>query len=151
MEGLLNKLSGDLKAAMKSGEALKVSTLRMATSAIKNKEIQLGKKETGLTDEEILDVVRSEVKKRRDAAEEFEKAGRAELAAQEKNELEILQVYLPAEISDEELEKILKDGITQSGASGAGDFGKAMKAVMPALKGKASGDRISAILKRLLG
>ena len=144
------KIDEELKIAMKAGEVLKVSTLRMAQSAIKNKEIQVLKKDSGVSDEEIVDVVKSDVKKRRDAAEEYEKAGRDELADKEKKELEILKAYLPAEISDEDLERILKEGIRETAATGEKDFAKVMKVSMPILKGKASGDRTSAVLKKLL-
>ena len=149
-DGLGKKIEEELKVSMKAGEALKVSTLRMAQSAIKNKEIALLKKDTGLSDEEIGEVIKSEVKKRRDAADEFAKGGRAELALKEKAEIEILRVYLPAEISDEDLERILKDGIREVAAAGEKDFAKVMKVSMQILKGKASGDRISTVLKKLL-
>lgn len=148
---LQKKIEEDLRAALKASEQLKLSALRMAQSAIHNKEIQLLKKETGLSDEEVVEVLKSEVKKRKDASGEFEKAGRGDLAAKEKSEAEMLAVYLPAEISDEDLERILKDGIREAGASGQKDFGQVMKTVMPILKGKASGERISVILKKLLG
>ncbi|OGF68780.1 hypothetical protein A3H65_03080 [Candidatus Giovannonibacteria bacterium RIFCSPLOWO2_02_FULL_45_14] len=148
---LAKKIEEEIKIAMKAGEALKVSTLRMVQSAIKNKEIQLLKKDAGLSDEEIGDVIKSEAKKRKDSIEEFTKAGRTELAEKEKAEMEILKVYLPAEISDEDLERILKDGIREAGATREKDFAKVMKASMPILKGKASGDRVSAALKKLLG
>ncbi|MEK7162593.1 MAG: GatB/YqeY domain-containing protein [Patescibacteria group bacterium] len=148
---LQKRIEEDLRAALKAREQLKLSVLRMAQSAIHNKEIQLLKKETGLSDEEVVEVLKSEVKKRKDASGEFEKAGRPDLAAKEKSEAEMLAVYLPAEISDEDLERILKDGIREAGASGQKDFGQVMKTVMPILKGKASGERISVILKKLLG
>ena len=148
---LQKRIEEDLRAALKASEQLKLSVLRMAQSAIHNKEIQLLKKETGLSDEEVVEVLKSEVKKRKDASGEFEKAGRPDLAAKEKSEAEMLAVYLPAEISDEDLERILKDGIREAGASGQKDFGQVMKTVMPILKGKASGERISVILKKLLG
>ncbi|HBT81502.1 hypothetical protein A2757_02810 [Candidatus Giovannonibacteria bacterium RIFCSPHIGHO2_01_FULL_48_47] len=155
---LQKRIEEDLRAALKASEQLKLSALRMAQSAIHNKEIQLLKKETGLSDEEVVEVLKGEVKKRKDASAEFEKASRADLADKEKREAELLAVYLPAEISDEDLERILKDGIREAGlprgkagASGPKDFGQVMKTVMPVLKGKASGERISAVLKKLLG
>ncbi len=150
-EGLGKKIAEDLKSAMKASDALRVSTLRMAQSSIKNKEIALLKKEVGLSDEEICDVLKNEVKKRNDAAVEFEKAGRIELSGKEKSEAFILSVYLPQELSDEEIKRILKEGIREAGATSQADFGKVMKVSMPVLKGKASGDRISAMLKKLLG
>lgn len=150
-ESLKQRIEEDLKRALKAKEELKISTLRLAQSAAHNREIQLLKKETGLSDSEIVEVLQHEVKKRRDAAEEFHKAGREDLAEKEKKEAEILSVYLPAEISDEDLERILREGIREAGASGEKDFGKVMKVAMPLLKGKASGERISSFLKRLLG
>ena len=148
---LREKLEQDIKSAMKSGDSLRVSALRMTQAAIHNKEIQLLKKEIGLSDQEVIEVLQSEVKKRKDAATEFEKAGRSELAQKEKAESEILSTYLPAQMSDEDLERILEEGIREAGASSQKDFGRVMKVAMPILKGKASGDRISAMLKKLLG
>lgn len=151
MAELSEKIKGDLKDSMKKGEATRISTIRMLISAIHNKEIELIKKEVGLTDEEIMDVIRSESKKRQDAILGFEKGARADLAQQEKDELAILQSYLPPEISDEELISVVKKGITDAGATSAADFGKVMKIISPLLKGKASGNRIAAAVKKELG
>ncbi len=148
--GIKQKLEGDLKEALKESDVLKLSVLRMVLAAIHNKEIQLLKKEGGLSDEEAIEVLRGEAKRRRDSAQEFEKGGRPELARKELKEIEVLAAYLPAEISEEDLDRILKEGIREAGAQSQKDFGKVMKVVMPILKGKASGDRISAALKRLL-
>ncbi len=150
MDNLKIKIKEDLKNAMKKRNATIVSTLRMLLAAPANKEIDLGKKEAGLSDEEQLNVVRSEAKKRRDAIDGFEKAGRPELASQEKNELAILESYLPPEISDEEILAAVKKGIEESQANGPNDFGKAMKIIAPLLKGKASGSRIADILRKEL-
>ena len=115
MEGLKKQLSDDLKSAMKKGEVLRVSTLRMVASAIANKEIELRKRDIGLSDREVLDVISSEAKKRKDAAEGFEKGGRKDLAEKELEELAILKTYLPPEISEEDLSRIIKDGIREVG------------------------------------
>ncbi|MDO8664457.1 MAG: GatB/YqeY domain-containing protein [Candidatus Liptonbacteria bacterium] len=149
---LKDKISEDIKAAMKSGAegVVKLSTLRMVSAAVSNKAIELRKKDMGLSDLEILDVISSELKKRKDAAEEFRKGGREDLAKKEESELLVLKEYLPPEISDEDLIRIVRDGVRESGASGEKDFGKAMKVIMPTLKGKASGDRVSAALKNEL-
>ncbi|MDP2669329.1 MAG: GatB/YqeY domain-containing protein [bacterium] len=149
---LKDKISEDIKTAMKSGAegAVKLSTLRMVSAAVSNKAIELRKKDMGLSDLEILDVISSEFKKRKDAAEEFRKGGREDLAKKEESELLVLKEYLPPEISDEDLIRIVRDGVRESGASGEKDFGKAMKVIMPTLKGKASGDRVSAALKNEL-
>jgi len=150
MANLSQRMDEDLKAAMKAGDAFKTSVLRMVSATVHNREIQLQKKEDGLSDEEVVEVLRGEVKKRNDASEEFKKGGRDDMALKEKKEAEMLSVYLPPEISEEELERILQNGIREAAAESEKDFGKVMKIVMPILKGKAYGDRISNALKRLL-
>lgn len=147
---MAKKLREDLKTALKEGDSFRCSVIRMALAAVSNKEIQLLKKDIGLSDVETIEVLRSEVKKRKGAAEEFAKGGREELREKEMKEAEILSVYLPPEMSDRELERILKEGIRETGAVTKADFGKVMKIVMPILKGKASGDRISKMLGELL-
>ena len=151
MNEIKNKITEDMKDSMKKGETTRTSTIRMLISAIHNKEIELGKKEAGLSDEETMDVIRSEAKKRKDAVVGFEQAGRPELSQQEKDELAILEAYLPPEISDEELISVVKKGIEESGAASPADFGKVMKILSPLLKGKASGNRIVAAVKKELG
>lgn len=155
---LKKKLESDLKEAMRAGDALRVSVLRMLLAAIANREIEILKKETGLTDEEILEALSRELKKRKDAAGEFRKWGRGESATKEEKEAEMISSYLPQEISDEDLERIVKDSIReaglpvgQAGVKGAGDFGKVMKSAMAVLKGRASGDRVSIAVKKFLG
>lgn len=149
---LKSKISEDVKNAMRRGSegALALSTLRMVSSAIANKEIELRKKDLGLSDQEVLDVISHEVKKRKDAALEFRKGERTDLAEKEEAELLILKDYLPPEISEEDLIRIVRDGVRESGATGEKDFGKAMKVIMPTLKGKASGDRVSEALRNEL-
>jgi len=164
MEALKKQISEDLKSAMKKGDVLRVSTLRMVASAVANKEIELRKRDIGLSDQEVLSVISYESKKRKDAATEFEKGGRKDLAEKEIAELAILKVYLPPEISDDDLMRIIKNGIREAGLpalptgqaggrqerSDSKDFAKVMKVIMPTLKGKASGDRISGVLKEEL-
>jgi uncharacterized protein YqeY len=151
MAEIINKIKEDLKEAMKTGQAARISTLRMLLSAIHNQEIELLKKDTGLSDEETMDVIRSESKKRRDAIEGFEKGARTELAAREREELKILESYLPPEISDEELLTEVKSAVNEARASGPNDFGKVMKILSPKLKGKASGSRIADAVKKFFG
>ena len=157
---MLKKIIEDeIKQAMKKKEEVRLGTLRMLLSLIRNREIEkrarlvksgaegdidaLGQ----LTDEEALDAVRSEVKKRRDAIVEYEKANRSELAQKESEELAILAAYLPAELTDEEIEKLLQPLV--AGASEK-DFGRVMGAAMKAVSGRASGERVGVILKKLL-
>lgn len=144
---LKQQIIEDQKNALRSGNKDELSTLRMLLAAISNKEIDLRKKDIGLSDSEIMDVINSEVKKRKDAVAEYKKAGRDESAKKEKFEMEVLKKYLPPEISDEDLIRIVRDGIRETGAVSAADFPKVMKAIMPTLKGKASGDRISKAVK----
>lgn len=135
------------KNAMKEGRKDELSALRMLSAAISNKEIELRKKDIGLSDSEILDVINSEAKRRKDAIFEYRNAGREESAKKEEFEMEVLKKYLPPEISDEDLFRIVRDGIREAGAVSVSDFSKVMKAIMPTLKGKASGDRISEAVK----
>ena len=147
---MYQKISEDLKQAMKNHDELRVSTLRMVLAAVQNKEISLAKKEEGLSDEEFLQVVRSEVKKRKEAAEGFEKGGRAALSEKEKKEGGILEAYLPAELSEEELENIVKNSIAQQGLSSQKDFGAVMKNIMTAVEGRAAGNRVADAVKKSL-
>ncbi len=146
---LKDKLREDLKSALKAKDEKKSSTLRMLMASIQNKEIELVKKDEGLSDDEILSVIKSEVKKRNDAVTAFNDGGRPELAENEKQELSILQVYLPPELPDEEIEKTVKETIKELSA-GPQDFGKVMKEAMAKLKGQAGGDRVSKKVKEFL-
>lgn len=150
MPTLKQKITEDIKSALKGGDTLRLSVLRMLNSAISNKEIDLRKKDIGLSDEEVLEVISSEAKKRKDAAEGFKNGKREDLAEKEKKELKILQEYLPPEISDEDLARIIKDGIRETGAASEKELGKVMKTIMPLLKGKAGGDRIIKMLQEEL-
>lgn len=147
---LNNQLKSDLKEAMRAKDELRLSVLRMLSASITNKSIELLKKDEGLSDEEILDVVKSEVKKRKDAVEEYKKGGRQDLSAKEEKEMNILISYLPPELSNEEIRRAIEEGVRETGASGPQDFGKVMKVIMPALKGKVSGDRVATLLKERL-
>ncbi|MEK7642931.1 MAG: GatB/YqeY domain-containing protein [Patescibacteria group bacterium] len=147
---LAQKLRDDLKEAIHGGDKERLSTLRLLFAAIQNKEIEERKKDVGLGDDEVLQVIQREVKKRKDAVTEFEKGGRPELAAQEAREAAILGVYLPAELPDEEIMRIVQDGIRESGATGVESFGVLMKTITPTLKGRASGERISRLAREAL-
>jgi uncharacterized protein len=143
------KLNEDLKEAMRAKDALKTGVLRMLIGAMRNKEISLRKGDAvELSDEQALEVVSSEIKKRRDSCEAYEKGGRNDLAEQEKSEAGILSAYLPAQLTDDELEKIAMEAVA-SLPEGA-NFGQAMGAVMPKVKGKADGSRISAAVKKAI-
>lgn len=144
---LQEKITQDLKDAMKSGNADKVGVLRMLSAALKNKAIEKGK-DAILTEEEAMQVLLREAKKRKESVEAFEKGGRPELAEKEKAELSFLEVYLPKQMSREEVamavEKVL------AGMADKSNQGLVMKAVMAELKGKADGKLISEVVKEKL-
>ncbi len=145
---LKEKIEEDLKNAQKEKNELAVSVLRMLRAAILNAEIASMRKE--FSDDDVIKVINSEVKKHKDSIAEYERGGRADLADKEKKEMEILTKYLPAELSEEELRKIVEEKIRELGASGPGDFGKVMGAVMKAVGGRAGGDRVSGMVREVL-
>lgn len=146
---LAERLSSDLKDALKAGDGFKTGVLRLLVSAIKNKEIERGSKSgESLADEDVIQILATEAKKRREASELFAQGGRADLAEQEQRELEVIQIYLPKLLSAEEAEKNIKKIID---ASRDKQFGPVMKAVMAELKGKADAKAVTEIVKKLLG
>ena len=139
----------ELKKALLQRDELKTGTLRMLLAALINKEKE--KNQGPLTEEQIQSVILSEVKKRKEAVEAFTKGGRPEMAEKESKELEILQRYLPEQLPEEEVRKLVAEAIEQTGAAKAQDMGKVMAALMPKVKGKADGSLVSALVKELLG
>jgi uncharacterized protein len=144
---LLEKLDDDLKSAMKASDSLKVSVLRMAKSAIKNRQIDLRRE---LSDDDIIPVLSTLAKQRRESIEQFSKGGRQDLADKETLELAILQSYLPKEMTPEELDRIVLEAIKESSAEGSKDMGKVMRLVMPRTKGAADGKLVNQRVKELL-
>ena len=145
---LQEKIDGDIKSALKSGAKDKVSALRMLSAALKNKQID---KRRPLTDDEVVETVRSLIKQRRDSIEQFTKGGRQDLVDKETAEVAILEVYLPQQMSREEIEAVVRSTVTETGAQGAKDMGKVMKALMPKIGGKADGKIVSELVKAALG
>jgi uncharacterized protein YqeY len=143
------RLMEDLKEAMKAGPdgELRKSTIRMARAALKNEQIALGHP---LSDEEAIAVLQKQVKQRRDSIEEFQKAGRTDLADKEQGEIAVLQVYLPQQMGEEEIAAVAREIMAQTGASGPADLSKVMPAMMSRLKGKAEGRLINTVVRRLL-
>jgi uncharacterized protein len=135
------------KQAMKTGQKEKLSTLRLLTSEIKNKEISLKKE---LDDTEVERVIASEVKKLKDSLIDFEAAGRDDLSTPVKNEIEVLQVFLPEQMTDEELQKIVKETIEEMKPDGKKDFGRVMGTVMSKVSGRADGNRVKDLLNSVL-
>ena len=144
---LTEQIRADLTAAMKARDAAKTSTLRMLQAAIKNEQIEKGGE---LDDGDVMAVVRRAVKQRNDSVEQYEKAGRQDLADKEKAELVILEVYLPKQMSDEELEALVKETIATVGAESKKDMGKVMKEIMASHRDTVDGKKVQAVLGRLL-
>lgn len=134
--------------AVKAKDSLRASTLRMLSAELQKAEIN--KRPGKLTQEDELKVAKAEAKKRKDAIEAFEKAGRNELAKKEQQELEILQEFLPEEMSEDALEKIVDDSIEQTKADSIKDMGKVMSAAMSKAQGKVDGGRVSELVKKKL-
>src|SRR3989344_1791971 len=143
------RLREDLTRALREKDAIRAGTLRMLFAAIKNKEIEERKKDVGLADAEVVTVLQKEAKKRKDANLEFEKGGRTDLAEKERIELGIIEEYLPKEISDDEIKRVVKEGVRELGSPTPADFGSLMKIIMPTLKGRASGDRITRLAREV--
>lgn len=141
---MVDKIQADLKQAQLARDEVKVSTLRLLLSEIKNTEIAKG---NSLSDEDIVSVVQKEVKKRKEAAAGFRSGGREEAALKEEAEAEILEGYLPEQLSNEELTKIVETTITELGATSISDMGKVIGAVMGKVKGQTDGGSVSSIVK----
>lgn len=150
-KNLIPKLDADLKEAMKTGDKIRLETLRSIRAALKEKEIALRAQKKEMTHDDVLSTILSAAKKRRESIEEFTKAGRADRADQERTELAIIQEYLPEQLSAEDIERKVRAVIGHTGATSMKDMGKVMSAVMQELKGKADGKEVQNIVKRLLG
>jgi len=146
--GLREKIDADIKDALKSGAKDKVSALRMLSAALKNKQID---KRRPLTDEEVIETVRTLIKQRKDSIEQFTRGGRQDLVDKETLEVTFLEVYLPQQLTREELVAMVRDAIAQTGAQGARDMGKVMKALVPMAAGRADGKLLSELVKSALG
>ena len=149
MADLKEKLRADLSAAMKARDDVRLRTLRMALTAITNEEVA-GKAARGLSDDEIVQVLTREAKKRREAAEAFSSGGRPDRAAGEEAEAAVLAGYLPPQLTDEEVTAIVTEAITETGASGMKAMGQVMKVVTPQTAGRADGARVAAEVRRQL-
>lgn len=146
---LQERLVEEMKEAMRSGRAAKVSTIRMLRAALKNREIDRGK-DRPLSDQDVLDVIQSGIKQRRDAIEQFRKGGRQDLVAKEEEEVAILQTFLPPPLSERELDDLVRDVGAEVGAAGVKDMGKVMKTTMARVAGRADGGTVNAAVKRYL-
>jgi len=147
MGKLTDQIRADLTESMKARTAERTSTLRMLQSAIKNEQIAAGHE---LLDEEALAVIRKGIKQRQDSIEQYTRGNRPELAAREQSEMEILRAYMPAEMSDAELESGIREIIASTGAQSKKDLGKVMKEATARYKGRVEGKRMQQIVARLL-
>jgi uncharacterized protein YqeY len=142
-----DQLMADLRQALRDQDTVRKSAIRMAIAALKNARVD---KNADLTEQEAIAVLGKEVKRRRDALAEFEKAGRQELAASESAEIEILEAYLPPALSEQEITALVQEAIAQTGASSPKQMGQVMGAVMPRVQGRADGRQVSQIVRDLL-
>ena len=145
---LREKIADDMRDAMKARETVRVAALRMLMASVKNAEVE---KRHDLSDDEVLDVVTKEAKRRRESIEAFEKGGRTDLVEKESAELSVLEAYLPERLSDEELAALVDAAIAETGATSPKQMGDVMKALMPKLRGRADGGQVSALVRSKLG
>lgn len=147
---LAQQIQSDLTAAMKARDAQTTKALRMVLAAIKNLRVAAGRDQAEPTDEEVLGLLTSESKKRRESVEAFEEAGRDDLAAEERAALAVIQRYLPEQLSEDEIRTLVDEAVAQVGASGPGDLGKVMGALMPKVKGRADGKVVNRLVRERL-
>jgi uncharacterized protein len=147
---LKEKLHDDLTAAIKARDELRTATLRMTLAAITTEEVA-GKVARDLADDEVMTVLTREAKKRREAAEAYDGAGRSELAERERAEGEVIAAYLPAQLSDDELVALVAEAIAETGADSPRAMGQVMKLLNPRVTGRAEGGRVAAEVKKQLG
>lgn len=144
---LAERLSEDLKQAMKEKDKLRLSVIRMVRAAIKNAEIE---KRRPLNEDEIIDVLNRELKQRQESLQEFEKAGRQDLSEQARQEIQILRQYLPEPLDDQALQELVKEAIQEVGAVSKRDLGKVMSYLMPKVKGRADGKKVNQMVQQRL-
>ncbi|MFA6639181.1 MAG: GatB/YqeY domain-containing protein [Defluviitoga tunisiensis] len=145
---LKEKLNEDLKKYMKEKNTLALNTVRLVIAEIKNKEVE---KNSEITDEEILQIIRKQIKMREDSIQQFRSANREDLAEKEAQELEILKNYLPEDLTDKELDKIIQETIKELNASSKKDFGRVIKEVIQKVQGRADNKKISELISKKLG
>jgi uncharacterized protein YqeY len=150
MGTLKDRLNDDLHSAMKGRDELTTSTLRMTLAAVRNAEVA-GSEARDLSDDEVTAVLAKEAKKRREAATAFADAGRADQAAKERSEGEVIERYLPKQLTDDEIAGLVADALAAGGFAGKAQMGPAMKAAQAAVAGRAEGGRVAAEVRRQLG
>jgi uncharacterized protein len=143
-----DRLQRETREALKAGEKVRLGALRMLSAAVKNREVELGHE---LSDDELVEVASREVKRRKEAAEAFQKAGRQELADKEQEEQAVLESYLPAQLSEKEVAALIEEAVVATGASGPGALGKVMGHVMSKAKGRVDGGTVNRLVRERLG
>lgn len=144
---LLERLNNDMKQAMKSKDKDKLTVIRMIKASLQNEAIKLGNE---LSEEQELTVLSREMKQRKDSLHEFDKAGRPDLVEKLRQELEVVELYMPEQLSEEEVDSIVRETIAETGASSKADMGKVMSAIMPKVKGKADGSLVNKLVQQHL-
>ena len=144
---LMEKLTADMKEAMKQGEKERLSVIRLVRGAVRQAEID-GKKI--LSDDEVIGIITKEVKMRRDSIEEFERGKRADLVKKAEEEISLLMPYLPSQLNIDEVKKIVEEAVAEVGATTTKDMGKVMGALMPRVKGRADGKLVNEIVRSIL-
>lgn len=147
MGEVADRLSAEIRGAMKSGDQTRLATMRLLAAAVKNREVEVGHE---LTEEEFLEVVTREAKRRNEAVEAYERASRPELAEKERAEAAILQAYLPEQLSDDEVRALLEEAIEATGADEPGEVGKVMAWIMARHRGRVDGARVNALARERL-
>lgn len=141
------KLEAALRDSMRSSDTMRKQTVRMVMSAVKLQEVEKG---APLDDAAVIGIVQKELKSRQEALQEAEKANRSDLSAQAREEMAFLETFLPAQLSDEELSALVRAAIAETGAAAPADMGKVMKALMPKIQGRVTGDRVSQAVRKQL-
>ncbi|OXM15609.1 GatB/YqeY domain-containing protein [Paenibacillus herberti] len=144
---LSQRLDDDMKQAMRDKDKFRLTTIRMVRAAVKNLEIDLKR---SLEDSEVLDIVSREIKQRKDSLQEFQKASRDDLVKDVAAEIDIISVYLPTQLTEEEIKAIVEQTIQETGASSKADMGKVMSALMPKVKGRADGKLVNQAVQQFL-
>jgi uncharacterized protein YqeY len=151
---LIDRIDAEMKDAARAQDKRRLGTLRLLKSQLKYREIELeklGKALAQMPDEEVIATIGSMIKQRRDSIEQYTAGNRPELAQNEREEIVILEAYLPKQLTDEELTALVQEAVTASGAKGPKEMGGVMKALMPKVQGKAEGKRVSEAVKAALG
>lgn len=144
---LLERLNSDIKQAMKNKEKDKLGVIRMIKASIQNEAIKSGKE---ISEEDELTVLSREVKQRKDSLHEFDKAGRQDLVEKIRTELQYVELYMPKQLSEEEVTEVVKQAISETGASSKAEMGKVMAVIMPKVKGKADGSLVNKLVQQHL-